>query len=231
MNRPGATPSRPRHAGATCRRVVASSRWGRDAGERLTPILNTSVGTRERKRAAKAAPPRLDVASPGCIGAFAVYLLLCTALYWAGRSTWSLALAAPAVLLLIVTVTNEVRGLILLAESRRHFAPLGIRCVVVYSNSSVWEAHIRTSWLPRLGACATTLNWSERSSWRRTLEVRLFRQFIETSGHNFNPAVLVLRGLRRPHVYRFYYAFQQSKHGRAQYLEGLEAEMFSELEA
>ena len=49
------------------------------------------------------------------------------------------------------------------------------------------------------------------------------------SRRNYNPAVLVFRGLRRPAVYRFYYAFQQAKHGRTQYLDALEAELFREL--
>jgi hypothetical protein len=157
--------------------------------------------------------------------------MLCAALYWASRSPWWLALATPAAVALVVTVASEVRGLILLAESQRHFAPRGIRCVVVRSDSPAWADHIRTVWLPRLGARATVLNWSERQSWTSTLEVRLFRHFVEGSGHNFNPAVLVLRGRRRPHVYRFFYAFQESKRGRAEYLEELEAGMFSELEA
>lgn len=197
-----------------------------------TGMPRNEPGTKERKRSAKAAPPRLAVTPPGCIVAFGAYLVFCAALYWStSRSAWALALVAPAVLLLIVIVTNEVHGLILLAASQRHFEPRGIRCVVVHSDSLAWADRIRESWLPRLGARATVLNWSQRSSWTRTLEVRLFRHFIEASGHNFNPAVLVFRGLKRPHVYRFYYAFQQLRHGRAQYLESLEAEMFSELEA
>jgi hypothetical protein len=174
-------------------------------------------------------PARIDVESPGCVAAFLSYLVLCLSLYWATQSTWWLALAAPALLLLVVGVTNHVLGLILLAESRRLFESRGIRCLVVYSESPVWGDYIRTTWLPRLGPRAATLNWSERAAWPTSLEVRLFKRFIGSSWRNFNPAVLVLRGLRRPHVFRFYYSFQQAKHGRGQYLEKLESELFDEL--
>jgi hypothetical protein len=59
------------------------------------------------------------------------------------------------------------------------------------------------------------------------------KHFVAPPSHrvNFNPAVLVLRGRQRPHVFRFFYAFQQATHGRRQYLETLEAELFSELDA
>ena len=50
-----------------------------------------------------------------------------------------------------------------------------------------------------------------------------------TAPLNFNPAVLVLRGLKRPLVYRFYYAFQHAKHGRTDYLERLERDLFEHL--
>ena len=193
-------------------------------------IVRTDTGTKERKRALKARPPRIDaIASPGCVGVVIGYLALCLSLYWATQSTWWLALAAPALLLLVVSVTDKILGLIVLSESRRLLESRGIRCLVVYSESPMWGDYIRTAWLPRLGHRAVTLNWSERSSWPSSLEVRLFKRFIGSSWRNFNPAVLVLRGLQRPQVFRFYYAFQQAKHGRRQYLETLESGLFDEL--
>ena len=68
----------------------------------------------------------------------------------------------------------------------------------------------------------------ERAQWRNSFEARLFRHFIR-EGINFNPAVLVFRGLRPPLVYRFYYAFKESKSGRVEYLEQLESELFEHL--
>ena len=88
------------------------------------------------------------------------------------------------------------------------------------------ENRIRDSWLPRFGQQAVLLNWSERAHWPRSLEVRLFKHFVAAQ-QNFNPAVLVLRGAERPLVFRFFYAFQQAKHGRPQYLAQLEAELFA----
>jgi hypothetical protein len=55
--------------------------------------------------------------------------------------------------------------------------------------------------------------------------VRLFREFCP-GPRNFNPAVLVFRDLQPPLVFRFFYAFQEAKHGQSQYLEALEAQMF-----
>ena len=71
------------------------------------------------------------------------------------------------------------------------------------------------------------LNWTKRADWRNSLEVRLFIHFIR-SRRNFNPAVLVLRGMKRPMVYRFYYAFRDAKNGRRDYLIELEQEMFQQ---
>jgi hypothetical protein len=89
----------------------------------------------------------------------------------------------------------------------------------------VWQDHIAREWLPRLDPVSVRLNWSERNQWPDTLEVRLFRRFC-LAEHNFNPAVLVVRGLRAPLVFRFYYAFHEAKHGNPQYLKELETELF-----
>lgn len=82
--------------------------------------------------------------------------------------------------------------------------------------------------MPRLAGISATLNWSERSRWSRTLEVRLFRHFCGESS-NFNPAVVVFRGYREPLVFRFYYAFHEAKIGRTHYLEELETSMLEAL--
>lgn len=173
-------------------------------------------------------PPRLDATSAGCTGGLLGYLTLFFVLYWATGWWGWLVFAGPGILLLAWTVINGLRGLLLLAECRRAFEARGVRCLMIYSESPTWERHVREVWLPRLGKRAVTLNWSARASWRRSLEVRLFKRFVR-SRRNYNPAVLVFRGLRRPAVYRFYYAFQQAKHGRTQYLDALEAELFREL--
>lgn len=157
--------------------------------------------------------------------AILVLFVVCGLLFWQTR--WSLwaALATPAAIALATVIVREVRGRMLLAECRRVFSPRGVRFLVVYSESPSWEAHVRNTWLPRFGHTAVLLNWTERARWEPSLEVRMFKHFIR-SWRNFNPAVLVLRGYERPLVFRFFYAFQQAKNGRAEYLNELEAELF-----
>ena len=189
---------------------------------------NESTGTRERKRATKAMPPRLESQPPGCFVAILVYLAVCSLLFWQTRWWLWVGLAGPAAIALATLTARELRGRILLAECRRIFSPRGVRFVVVYSESPIWEAHVRDTWLPRFGKTAVLLNWTERARWEPSLEVRLFNHFIK-SWRNFNPAVLVLRGHERPLVYRFFYAFQQARNGRAQYLNELEGELFEHI--
>lgn len=165
----------------------------------------------------------------GCIWTpIVITAVVCLGLYrqtrWRG---WAL-LATPAVILIAGALLHGLYtiGLLLLAvvTLRRR----GQRCVLVYSRSPVWESYIASEWLPRLGDVAAVLNWSDRSSWGWSVEVRLFKRFCQT-GVNFNPAVIVLRGLRRPLVFRFFYAFQEAKHGRREYLAQLEGQMFAAL--
>ena len=49
-------------------------------------------------------------------------------------------------------------------------------------------------------------------------------------GTNFNPALILLRGLRHPYVYRYYYAFRDAKHGNMEALRRLETHMFAQFE-
>lgn len=192
----------------------------------------SQTGTRESKRRSKAAPPALKPpGSMGCIGAIAVYLGLWAVLVAATRGVpWALALGLPAVLAFVLIVVGYLYGITLLALVHWRWSRRGLRCLVVYSQSPRWEDYIRTRWLSRLEGAAITLNWSERSSWRGNLAVRVFRHFCGQQ-RNFNPAVVVFRGLEQPYVFRFFYAFQQAAAGRPEYLARLEAEMFKTLGA
>ena len=192
----------------------------------------SQTGTRENKRSSKAAPPALEPPiSMGCIGAIAVYLGLWAVLVAATRGVpWALALGLPAVLAFVLIVGGYLYGITLLALVHWRWSRRGLRCLVVYSQSTKWEDYIRTRWLTRLEGAAITLNWSERSSWRGSLAVRVFRHFCGQH-RNFNPAVVVFRGLEQPYVFRFFYAFQQSAAGRSEYLARLEADMWKVLGA
>src|SRR5262245_23904332 len=117
----------------------------------------TETGAKERKRALKAMPPRLEVGSPGCVVALVTYLGHCLSLYRATHSSRWLALAAPGLLVLAVAVIKQVWGLMLLSESRRRLESRGVRCLVVYSESPTWEEYICDQWLPRLGHRAVAL--------------------------------------------------------------------------
>ena len=58
----------------------------------------------------------------------------------------------------------------------------------------------------------------------------MFRHFCGTE-ENFNPSVVLFRGLRRPLVFCFYYAFRDARHGKRAPLEGLERRLFEEFGA
>ncbi|ACG74891.1 hypothetical protein AnaeK_3679 [Anaeromyxobacter sp. K] len=121
------------------------------------------------------------------------------------------------------------RILLVLAAFRLHRR--GVAGVLVYSNSPTWQAHIEREWLPLVGGAVVTLNWSERATWRDTLPVMLWRHFCANYRgsvgvfRNINPAVIVLRGLRQPLVFRFYGPFELAKHGDTENLKTLEREM------
>jgi hypothetical protein len=145
---------------------------------------------------------------------------------WAG----ALALAMLAGVPLAIILSRYLYGLALLAGVHWTWTRWGRRCLVVYSDSPAWADHIQKAWLPRIGEAAVVLNWSGRASWRSSLAVRVFRRF-GAGRRNFNPVVVVFRGLRQPHVFRFFYAFRQADAGRREYLERLETQMFEALDA
>jgi hypothetical protein len=110
------------------------------------------------------------------------------------------------------------------------WAPRGRRVLFVYSDSPVWGDYIRERMLPRLPASAVILNWSLRSTWRRTsLAVWVFRSYAGT--REFNPFGLVVPPLGRARVYRFWLPFRDLKHGTPEKLVALEARFFDDLAA
>jgi len=192
--------------------------------------MSRQVMERERK-AAPSPIQRNWIGHPaglGCGLVLAVYLGVCLLLFTATRSWIVMASALPAALVAGSWLTQRLYGFVLLLAVRWRWMPQGIRCLLVYSNSPNWEAHVREEWLPRLGPVAVTLNWSERASWPPSLAVRVFRHFC--GPYDFNPAVVMFQGLGYPLVFRFYQAFKQVKAGRPEYLRRLEDELFARLE-
>ncbi len=56
----------------------------------------------------------------------------------------------------------------------------------------------------------------------------MFEAFVRAD-RDFNPSVVVFRGMLRPLVYRFHEAFHQAKHGVPEPLHNLERSMFEAL--
>jgi len=173
-------------------------------------------------------PPPLYRFTVGCSVAILGYVGFSSALFLATRSVLFLVLALPGLIALGYRALRHIRARQLLAEVQRTCAPRGVRCLIIYSNSPVWEEHVKAHWFPRLGPMADTLNWSERAAWQESLAVRVFRKFCFQS-RNFNPAIIVFRGLDDPLVFRFFYAFHEAKDGRSLYLSALEGQAFEAL--
>lgn len=188
------------------------------------------ASTRESKRHRRAMPPPLRGTGPGagCLAWALAYMAGCAGIFAVFSRAWGTCLGIPVALVLGGFGASYLYGLALLTLVRSRWYPRGVRCLVVFSNSPNWETCVRDAWLPRIGGRAVVLNWSERSSWRSSLAVRVFRHFCGT-WRNYNPSVIVFRGLRRPYVFRFYEAFKQVKAGRPEYRDGLEAAMFEAL--
>ena len=187
------------------------------------------MSTRERKRHERAVPPPVAATHMGRSVAFMLLVCPLAALYfWKANSVLAGVVAALVGVTILGVALPRLYGFLLLVRARREWIPRGVRCIIVSSDSPVWRERIATQWPPQLAEQAVKLNWSERSRWKSTLAVRMFRHFVMGST-NYNPAVLVLRGLQQPAVYRFYYAFREAHHGRPEYLEELEASMLASM--
>ena len=166
--------------------------------------------------------------SLGCGLGLAAYTIGCTVLLMAlplgGFSGIFLVLLAPAVWILL----NAAYGCGLLFIASVSPSWRGVRGLLVYSNSPTWQSYIEENWIPRLSSEIRLINWSERSRWRSSLAVRIFRHFVGDH-HDFNPSFILFQGLRAPVVFRFFYAFRDFKHGNEDALKHLEGRLFEEL--
>ena len=103
----------------------------------------------------------------------------------------------------------------------------GRRLILVYSRSPHWERYIEEHWLPKYGAEAVLLNWSDRSQWRtlrpKPPEVSLFERYAGSAEYNPLAIGVPVRGKVR--VIRFWRAFRDFKHGKELALRQAEAEL------
>ncbi|HJQ84026.1 MAG TPA: hypothetical protein VKA21_08125 [Candidatus Binatia bacterium] len=106
----------------------------------------------------------------------------------------------------------------------------GRTVLLVYSRSPNWQSYIEARWLPRLVANAVVLDWSDRSTWRRSssLVVRVFRHW--APDRDFNPMAILLPPRGRVRVLGFRRAFRDLKHGKEHSLRRAEAELFEFVE-
>jgi hypothetical protein len=189
----------------------------------------SELRTQESKRRRKAMPEAIErTRSLGCLASIILSVAVCAGIFAATGWPAAMAFTALGAFALGVVALRYLYRLALLIILDRKWSRRGLRCLVVYSNSPTWESHIRGRWLSRIGDNAVVLNWSDRRSWRGGLAVRVFREFC-SRWRNYNPAVVIFRGLRQPHVFRFFEAFQQVGAGRPEYLSRLEGEMFDAL--
>ena len=141
---------------------------------------------------------------------------------------WLVIFAVPSAFYLLYLLQGL--SLLVMAWWRWHGTP--IRGILVLSDSPNRKPYIEEHWLPRLREKIVTLNWSERKQWQTSLPVRIFRRFcMEDDNFNFQPSVVLFRGLRYPFVYRYFFAFRDAKHGNMAALRRLEEHMFTQFEA
>jgi hypothetical protein len=103
------------------------------------------------------------------------------------------------------------------------WCPRGRYALVVYSSSPIWCEYFQERVLPVVGSRAVVLNWSERSQWKFSLAVVLFKFFAGT--REFNPLVMVFEPLTWVRRFRFYRPFRAFKHGRPEEVERLLGEL------
>jgi len=103
--------------------------------------------------------------------------------------------------------------------------PRGKDVLLVYSDSTIWNAYMLQEILPLVEERAVVLNWSERRRWHScSLAVMAFRSY--GRNRNFNPLVLRFQRIGRTRVFRFWQAFQDQKRGYPEPLRRLKQELF-----
>ncbi len=136
---------------------------------------------------------------------------------------WTIIFVIPLAAFLVSYLFEK--ALLLLAQMQsKDTGKVGI---LVTSDSPHWKDYIEEEWLPRLSDAVSVLNWSQRSHWASSIQTRIFYKFVGAE-ENYCPSVVLLRGLKHPLIFRYYYAFRDARHGNAAARSALEARMFEE---
>lgn len=99
------------------------------------------------------------------------------------------------------------------------------KVIVVSSDSPIWHDYVKEKLVPLFGDRELTLNWSQRKEWDKSKwEVKAFHHW--GGQREFNPLVIINKGLFQIKVIRLHKAFIEYKHGNASYLHKREMEIF-----
>lgn len=140
------------------------------------------------------------------------------------------ALAALLLFIFFRVAIAAWQGAAAIRRFRQHHGREGKDLLLVYSNSPYWQEHVETRWLPRWGARAVVVNWSERSRWNGDEpEIVLFRSVAGSGEHN--PIAIVVPPSGPVRVIRFWRAFKERKRGSSSALERAERQLESALES
>lgn len=161
----------------------------------------------------------------GCLSFAALVGVLGIAVSTKYDKYWPILFTLP----ILVMLTNIIYGKLLLSAGITFVRSKQIHGVLVTSDSPIWKEYIEDKWIPRIGGSLETLNWSTHKTWKRTVYTRVFYEYVGTR-ENYCPSVVLLRGLKEPLVFRFFYAFRDAKHGNMEALNKLEKRLFDELE-
>lgn len=136
------------------------------------------------------------------------------------------AIAFPGTLVVLALAYARVMDLRMRRRFRRQFGSEGVRMLVFTSQSAVWDARIRTHWMPRLGPLARLVDRSspEYARGERREEAAYLDHYRQ--GHEHTPAVLIVPSRGRPMVLTFFAAFRDFKHGKPAALEDRERMLF-----
>jgi hypothetical protein len=135
---------------------------------------------------------------------------------------------------LILVIVFWAKGKLLLTAAQQKCKSERLFGILATSDSPNWKDYIEQNWIAKFGGHFITVNCSEYGSWKGSLEARIYSHYLgepeDSYSRNFCPAIILFRGLRRPLLYRFYYAFRDAKHGNRAALEELERHLDLELE-
>ncbi len=133
-------------------------------------------------------------------------------------------------LLIALGVCSLIYGIFLRLTIWAFYCTRGTNVLFVYSDSPIWKDYLDQHVVPHLPDSTLRLNWSERSTWNRaSFPVRIFRYF--GGDKAFNPLAVVFHPFRKAKVFRFWQPFKDFKHGKAEALELLQADLLKEFNA